>query len=231
MARIFISLIVCFAISSASLSAQDKNKQRSLVREFLEVMEKYHPTPIKGSHRLGSSKADFKEQKERFKCFCKTKKDIDRVNEDDSLPYHAGVNHFSMMTDKEWSLQVNGLNMSRVAKADAEDERIAIKRPLRVGSTPESIDWVTKGMVQGPILDQKQCPASWAFAAVSALEGAYKQVTGDYVSFSDQEIIDYASDFKLCGVQMAFLMTLSSTFTRSAVWPPVRVVDLKIELT
>ncbi|CAO3644645.1 unnamed protein product [Cunninghamella echinulata] len=54
---------------------------------------------------------------------------------------------------------------------------------------PKVVDWREKGYVT-PVKDQGQCGASYAFAAISALEGAHFSKTGKLVSLSEQQIID-----------------------------------------
>ncbi|CDH93256.1 Peptidase C1A papain C-terminal domain-containing protein [Caenorhabditis elegans] len=51
------------------------------------------------------------------------------------------------------------------------------------------LDWRDEGVV-GPVKDQGNCNASYAFAAISAIESMYAIANGQLLSFSEQQIID-----------------------------------------
>jgi KDEL-tailed cysteine endopeptidase len=54
---------------------------------------------------------------------------------------------------------------------------------------PTEVDWRTKGAVT-PVKNEGQCGSSYAFAAVAAVEGAHKIMTGQLVTLSEQEVVD-----------------------------------------
>lgn len=56
-------------------------------------------------------------------------------------------------------------------------------------SYPESLDWRTKNAV-GSVKTQDQCGASYAFSSMGALEGAAALACDQYISLSEQNIID-----------------------------------------
>ena len=70
---------------------------KSLVKEFYEAMDKYHGD---SPQTLMSDRAT---EKARFLNFKRYKKEINRINNDDSLPYTAEVNMFSTLTEAERS--------------------------------------------------------------------------------------------------------------------------------
>jgi C1A family cysteine protease len=68
-----------------------------------------------------------------------------------------------------------------------------------VKTVPASYDWRTTGMVSG-VRDQGNCGSCWAFAAVGALEAAYKikgQVTSDW-DMSEQILVSCSSSNEGC---------------------------------
>jgi C1A family cysteine protease len=54
---------------------------------------------------------------------------------------------------------------------------------------PLEIDWRTRGAVT-PVRNEGQCGSSYAFAAVAAVEGAHRIMTGQLVALSSQQVID-----------------------------------------
>ena len=74
----------------------------------------------------------------------------------------------------------------------------------RQASLPASIDWRTRGYVN-KIRDQSVvCGGCWAFSAICSLEGQYKNVTGELLEFSEQDLIDCDSSNNGCGGGFAF---------------------------
>jgi hypothetical protein len=65
-------------------------------------------------------------------------------------------------------------------------------------STPTELDWQAKGGVVTAVKDQgKACNASWAFAAVGAIESASALATGKLLALSEQELLDCAWNYGL----------------------------------
>ena len=76
-------------------------------------------------------------------------------------------------------------------------------RMSRQSALPTSVDWRARGYVNR-IRDQGSCGACWAFSTVASLEGQYKNVTGELIEFSEQDLIDCDSSNTGCNGGYAF---------------------------
>jgi len=74
-------------------------------------------------------------------------------------------------------------------------------------SLPLSVDWRKHGAVTA-VKDQGHCGSCWAFAAVGALEGAWKIATGQLVSLSEQHILDCSAGNNGCSGGWVYLALL-----------------------
>lgn len=56
---------------------------------------------------------------------------------------------------------------------------------------PGTIDWRGSGAI-GSVKDQGVCGSCWSFSASQAMSAAWWMATGDFVSLSEQQILDCA---------------------------------------
>jgi C1A family cysteine protease len=104
---------------------------------------------------------------------------INRVNSL-NLNYTLGVNQFADLTKKEFKER----HLCRLEKP-LNIKRETVERIY----VPESVDWIAAGAVTA-VQDQRDCGSCWAFGAVAALEGAYKQKGNSLTKFSEQQLVD-----------------------------------------
>ena len=154
---------------------------KSLVQEFFDSMEKYH-----GSSR-GLTSGDGASDRERFLNFKQYKREIERINGDDSIPYTAEDNMFSTLTEAE-RRQYTGLNISKYADEETETH-LSTEPALPASAQPAFVDWVSRG-ANPPMKNQGSCGSCWAFGTISAIESTYFLTTGDLVNFAEQELLD-----------------------------------------
>ena len=175
--RVLILLTLILHVSSSTL-----------VEEFFETLEKFKPKDA-NNNIVGSSRQSgydhLEENIARFREFKKSKKIVDEINKDDSIPFMAEINQFSVMTSEERKIHT-GLNISQLHQAD---EKMVSNVQQINKNCPKAVNWNAQG-AQGAVKDQGSCASCWAFAGVSSMEGAYFAVTGDLISFSDQEVLE-----------------------------------------
>lgn len=97
-----------------------------------------------------------------------------------------GVNEFTDWTNEEYKKMLGYKPKLRDAKhsANLRDMPVNCKKLER-----QSIDWIKAGYV-GPVKNQGSCGSCWTFSAVGALEGAYAKLTGKFVQFSEQQLVE-----------------------------------------
>eukprot|EP00116_Pleurobrachia_bachei_P006711 sb/3466973/ len=155
----------------------------TLLDEFKELERRYFP-------QNGLLTAHPEVRKQRFLAFKRSKNDVNDINSDLGNTYVATTNKFSLMSEAERH-SYTGLNISLQS---GKEERLLSEQALQfdVEDLPDSVDY--SGNLP-PVKDQGRCGACWAFTLAATFEGEYHRVTGETVSFSDQELLDCGSTY------------------------------------
>lgn len=107
--------------------------------------------------------------------------EIQRHNSNPLYNWKMGVNAY---TDQTWDEFSNPRIITQSFRSDEQNDEEPIIRSL-----PESVNWKR---YLNPVLDQGSCGSCWAFAATTALEGAYAVKTGLLYNLSEQQLVDCA---------------------------------------
>jgi len=99
--------------------------------------------------------------------------------------YSLELNEFSDMTWKEFTSTRCGYR----GNIFNPDWRRVDQKPVGDEELPGSIDWRDLGYVT-EVKNQGVCGSCWAFSAIGAVEGQYKNLTGTLKEFSEEQLVD-----------------------------------------
>ncbi|KAL9234005.1 hypothetical protein vseg_008929 [Gypsophila vaccaria] len=161
------------------------------------------------------------EKEKRFHIFEENVKYIDAFNSNGAnKSYTLATNAFSDLTDDEFLARYTGLN-TEVYSQNKRTNISIFKYNNTSNQLPSFVDWREQGAVT-KVKDQGACGGCWAFASVAALEGIYKIVKGNLISFSEQNLIDCAQNSHGCtsgGLQYAYEYMLTNGITTEESYP------------
>lgn len=106
--------------------------------------------------------------------------------------WKMAVNQWADLTAEEMQAHMHGFKPS--------DRKRQVSAGMLTGVLPNSVDWRTKGVVNG-ILNQYQCGACWAFSAAASVESAWALKHGALVNVSEQELVDCSGKYGNEGCQ------------------------------
>ena len=144
---------------------------------------------------LGKTYASDAERALRMQNFAVTVAQIEAHNARTDVTWTMGLNAFSDWSDDEF---MHFFNLGSL-QGQQECSATAPKRPrsssgLALASPPSRIDWREAGIVS-PVKNQGHCGSCWTFSTTGALEAHWKKATGNWVSLSEQQLLDCAGNY------------------------------------
>ncbi|KAG5573461.1 hypothetical protein H5410_063227 [Solanum commersonii] len=120
------------------------------------------------------------------------KDNLKYIDERDSVlnqSYKLGLTKFTDLTNQEYKLIYLG------AKSSGDRRKLSKNKNDRylpkVGDNlPETVDLRKKSVIVD-VKDEGDCGCCWAFCAVASIESINAIVTGDLISLSEQELVDF----------------------------------------
>ena len=144
---------------------------------------------------FGKVYASDAERAQRIKNFAATLAQIEKHNGRSDVTYSLGVNQFSDWTDDEFMEFFNLGGMKGQQECSATKLRKEKKNVHLASVTPPARrDWRDANIVS-PVKNQGHCGSCWTFSTTGALEAHWKQTTGQWVSLSEQQLVDCAQNY------------------------------------
>ena len=134
-----------------------------------------------GRYQKGyATKEEFLQRMEVFKA---TMRKVQEHNAKEGSSYTLGINKYADWTQEERQSILGYKHQER------KEGRFGSFIEFNTTNLNTTVDWRTNGWVT-PVKDQGKCGSCYAFSAVGALEGQYKNLTGNLVDLSVQQAVD-----------------------------------------
>ncbi|GIM02478.1 hypothetical protein Vretimale_7324, partial [Volvox reticuliferus] len=108
-----------------------------------------------------------------------------------SPTFKMTVNKFSTMSQAHFFRTRTG----RTSESRGNRTLGQYKREMADSELPSSLDFRGTRMDGPGVKDQAWCQCCWAFSVAGALQGAWNKQTGDWLSFSEQQLIDCSWEY------------------------------------
>ncbi|KAF4724073.1 hypothetical protein FOZ62_028415, partial [Perkinsus olseni] len=152
-----------------------------------EVKEKFDVYKKRFGHDFGD------DDDHRMAVFDSNLRYIDSENAK-GLSYTLKIGPFAHLTNAEFR-ETMFRKSPRFSSQRSRGTATNIEESSRsIEELPKSVNYVAKGWVTD-VKDQMNCGSCWAFSATGALEGLHKNVSGELVSLSEEELIDCSKDY------------------------------------
>ena len=202
MKGLFLAL-TALALTGVALYTLSNDNSSAYRAEFLKFKEQYKKS-------YGSqSELEF-----RFGVFQENMKLIQARNSDTTKRFKSAVNSFTDMTFDEFKNQY-----LMDPKENVQNKNLTATN-LKSGN----VDWRNTEGAVGDVKNQGQCGSCWAFSTVASLETSRFLAGNDFVSFSEQELVDCASSYGNHGCQgglmpFAYEYIIDNQLTTESAYP------------
>ncbi|KMZ75029.1 hypothetical protein ZOSMA_11G00500 [Zostera marina] len=164
-----------------SSSSPNTTQESPIEKRYKKWLSRY------GNHRPSNMRN--MNLKSRFEIYKHNVQFIDKFNSENHS-FTLIDNQFADMTNEEFKGTYLNHEMTGNRTQYCEEGRnMNYINTSQVPPPPVSIDWRNTGAV-GPVKNQSTCGSCWAFSAVAAVEGLTYIKTGQFLSLSEQQLVD-----------------------------------------